>query len=102
MAVDFVGVIHVYRGLTADEKPLGNLIPVGSTFTEKDGLRRTWTKAAAGHGEEWDLSSRDAVLGAAVTALDGAVLGAATAEFQDQSLAQGREIIKQLKKLNED
>lgn len=85
MAVDFIAAIHVYRGLTADAKPLGD-VPVGSTFTEKDGEFRTWIKSPEGFGEEWSLESAFEISGT----------------YEEQSLKQGREIIKQLKKLNED
>ena len=55
MAVDFIGSIHVYQGLTADTKPISadGVIPVGSTFQELDGDRRLWMKASPGQGSEW-------------------------------------------------
>ena len=40
--MDFIGEIHVYQGLTSDEKPTDG-IPLGSTFKELDLDRRLWT-----------------------------------------------------------
>lgn len=89
MAIDFVAAIHVYQGDTDDEKPLPTLekpIPVGSTFTELDGEQRTWVKTSPGSGPEWIVANRIPL----------------TSTYESQSLAQGKEIIRQLKKLNED
>lgn len=51
MAVDFIGAIHEYQGLSADVRPVATAespIPVGSRYQELDGLKVLWVKTSEG------------------------------------------------------